>query len=159
MKKIILLLLVGISIFVSSCKGNADTPTETVDVKTPSTNSQGEVIVLTNEMYKQQIFNYEVNKEWEFEGDLPVIIDFYATWCGPCQMMSPRIEAIAKQFSSKIRVYKADVDQEGTLAQNLGISVLPTLLFIPMEGKPQATTGALSKDELVKAINDILKVK
>ena len=61
-------------------------------------------------MFKQKVFNYDLSKEWKFEGDMPVIIDFYATWCGPCRMLSPRVEAIAKQFKGKIRVYKVDTD-------------------------------------------------
>ena len=121
--------------------------------------SEGEVIALTNEMFKKTIFNYDLSKEWKFEGDMPVIIDFYATWCGPCRMLSPRVEAIAKQFKGKIRVYKVDTDEEELLAQTFGITSLPTLLFIPMEGQPQASSGLVSKEDLVKAVNNVLKVK
>jgi thioredoxin len=117
------------------------------------------VIVMTNEIFKQRVFNYEVNKSWKYEGKLPAIIDFYASWCGPCRILSPKVEEIAKEYSGKIVVYKVDTDEEQALAQSMGISSLPTLLFIPMNGKPQATMGAVPKETLVKAINDILLVQ
>lgn len=127
------------------------------DVDKSSVN--GEVETLTNEQFKKKIFNYEVNKEWKFEGDMPVIIDFYADWCGPCRILGPRVEAIAKQYAGKIRVYKVNTDEEQLLSQTFGITGLPTLLFIPMKGQPQASSGLVSKEDLVKAVNNVLLVK
>ena len=127
--------------------------------RSTSSNSKSEaVIVMTNDIFKQNVFNYEINKEWKFEGNLPVIIDFYATWCGPCRMLSPKVEEIAREYAGKIVVYKVDTDKEPLLAQSMGISSLPTLLFIPLKGKPQASMGAVPKVTLVKAINEILLV-
>ena len=127
--------------------------------RSTSSNSKSEaVIVMTNDIFKQKVFNYEINKEWKFEGNLPVIIDFYATWCGPCRMLSPKVEEIAREYAGKIVVYKVDTDKEPLLAQSMGISSLPTLLFIPLKGKPQASMGAVPKETLVKAINEILLV-
>lgn len=116
----------------------------------------GSVVQLTNESFKKMIFNYDVNKEWKFEGKKPALIDFYADWCGPCRQLSPLIEEIAKEYSGKIDVYKVDTEKEKILSQNLGITGLPTLLFIPSEGKPQVAMGALPKEHLVKAVNQIL---
>jgi len=119
----------------------------------------GSVIHLTNDLFKQKIYNYDINKQWKFEGDKPVIIDFYASWCGPCKMMSPIIEEIAKEYAGKIVVYKVDTDAESLLSQKMGISSLPTLLFIPLKGQPQGSVGAIPKESLVKAINEVLLVK
>jgi len=105
------------------------------------------------------IFNYEAGSEWKYAGKRPAIIDFYADWCAPCRQLSPLVEEIAKEYSGKIDVYKVDTDKENVLSQKLGITGLPTLVFIPVEGKPQITMGALPKETLVKAINDILKVR
>ena len=105
------------------------------------------------------VFNYELNKEWKYEGNKPAIIDFYADWCAPCRQLSPLVEEIAKEYSGKIDVFKVDTDKERNLAQKLGITGLPTLLFIPATGKPQITMGALPKESLVKAINEILLIK
>jgi thioredoxin 1 len=154
MKKFIISISFGLIVLLSNCNaGNTGKPTSN------ATSASGSVIVLTNAEFKKNVFNYEVNKEWKFEGKLPVIIDFYASWCGPCRQLSPRVEEIAKEYAGKIIVYKVDTDAEQELSQNLGIQSLPTLLFIPMKGKPQATMGAVPKETLVKAVQEVLLVK
>jgi len=157
MKKVIIFISLGLVLLLSNCK--AGNPEKTTNNAVASTTAVGAVNILTNEIFKQKIFNYEVNKEWKFEGNLPVIIDFYATWCGPCKQLSPRVEEIAKEYAGKIIVYKVDTDAEQLLAQNMGIQSLPTLLFIPVKGQPQATMGALPKETLVKAIHEVLLVE
>lgn len=153
MKKIFISIIVGLALFMRMA--NAENPvTLSNDVKTP-----GAVIALTDETFKQKVFNYEINREWKYEGKLPAIIDFYANWCGPCRQLSPRIEEIAKEYAGKIIVYKVDTDVERLLSQNMGISSLPTLLFIPVNGQPQVSMGALPKETLVKAVNEVLLVK
>jgi len=148
----IILVSLSLMLFFCNCSaGNSDKPKNKTD-------ESGSVIVMTNESFKQNIFNYEANKEWKYEGELPVIIDFYANWCGPCKQLSPRVEEIAKEYAGKIVVYKVDTDVEQLLSQNMGISSLPTLVFIPVSGQPQATMGALPKESLVKVINEVLLV-
>jgi thioredoxin 1 len=153
MKKHSIILLLALSLVLSESKaGNPDGTG-------PKSATTGSVVQLTNEGFKKMIFNHEVNKVWKFEGDRPAIIDFYADWCAPCRQLSPLVEEIAKEYSGKIDVYKVDTEKEGILAQKLGITALPTLLFIPAEGKPQITMGVLPKKNLVKAINEILLIK
>lgn len=153
LKRTLLLGFILAPFVFSECK--ADNPDGT-GIKSESDNM---VVQMTNESFKKLIFNYETNKEWKFEGTKPAIIDFYADWCAPCRQLSPLIEEIAKEYSGKINVYKVDTEKEKALAQSLGITALPTLLFIPAEGTPQVTMGALPKESLVKAINEILKLK
>jgi thioredoxin 1 len=155
MKKAVFLLSIGLVLILSNC--NVGTPARANE--NPAPTESGAVKVMTNDMFKQKIFNYTVNKEWKYEGNLPAIIDFYATWCGPCRMLSPKVEEIAKEYAGKIVVYKVDTDQEPVLAQSLGIQNLPTLLFIPVKGQPRVTMGAVPKETLVKAVNDVLLVK
>lgn len=117
------------------------------------------VLPLTNETFKKIIFNYSVNKEWRYESNKPAIIDFYADWCPPCRQLSPLVEEIAKEYSGKIIVYKVNTDEEKGLTQSLGITSLPTLLYVPVKGKPQITVGYLPKENIVSKINEILLTK
>lgn len=115
-----------------------------------------QVVHLTTQEFKEKVFNYEDSKEWNYAGSLPAIIDFYADWCGPCKMVAPILEELAKEYSGKIMVYKVDTENEQELASVFGIQSIPTLLFIPKEGQPQAAMGALPKHTFEKVIKDIL---
>ena len=93
------------------------------------------------------------------QADKPVLVDFYADWCGPCKMIAPSLEQLAKEYAGKIDIYKVDVDKETELAQVFGIQGIPALLYIPMTGKPQMLQGALPKDQLKEKIETILLKK
>ena len=149
MKKFFFFTIIMLPLIFAEC--TAETP-----ATPPAKGNAGTIVQLTNESFKKMIFNDDVNKEWKFEGKKPSLIDFYADWCGPCRQLSPLIEEIAKEYSGKIDVYKVDTEKEKILSQSLGITGLPTLLFIPAEGKPQVAMGALPKEHLVKAVNEIL---
>jgi len=115
-------------------------------------------IHLTKEAFLTNVLNYENNaQEWNYLGDKPAIIDFYATWCGPCKAVSPVLEELAKEFAGKIYIYKIDIDQEQELAAVFGIQSVPTFLFIPMKGNPQMAMGALPKENFLDVIKNIMK--
>jgi thioredoxin len=114
---------------------------------------------LTKETFKEKVFNWEENKDWKFEGDLPCLIDFYADWCQPCKMVAPILEELAKEYEGKLNIYKVDTEDQQELAAMFGIRSIPSLLFVPKEGQPQMAQGALPKDTLVQAIKDVLKVE
>ncbi|MBQ8222698.1 MAG: thioredoxin [Bacteroidales bacterium] len=114
-------------------------------------------INLTKEGYIKNVMDYRNNPtEWKYKGDKPAIIDFYASWCGPCKMLAPVLEDIAKDYEGKIYVYKVDTEAEEELSQMFNIRSIPTLLFIPMEGKPMMMQGALPKIELDNIIKEKL---
>ena len=113
---------------------------------------------LTNETFKSKVFDYQTNKEWLFAGDKPAIIDFYADWCGPCKMVTPVLEQLAVEYAGKIDIYKVNTDQEPELSGAFGIQSIPSILFIPVDGKPQMSMGAMSKADFVKAIQSVLNV-
>ncbi|MBN2349715.1 MAG: thioredoxin [Bacteroidales bacterium] len=114
---------------------------------------------LTKDTFKNKVFNFEVNKEWKYEGDKPCIIDFYADWCGPCKMVAPILEELAEEFKDKMYVYKVDTEAEQELAAMFGIQSIPSLLFVPVEGQPQMAMGALPKDTFIKAFKEVLNVE
>ena len=107
---------------------------------------------LTKDTFLKEIFDFENNKEWKFEGTLPAIIDFYADWCGPCKMVAPIIEELSEEYEGKVNFYKIDTEAEQELAGAFGIQSIPSLLFIPVDGKPQMAAGALPKDSFVEVI-------
>ena len=114
---------------------------------------------LNIEDFKKKIFNFETGKEWKYEGKIPVIIDFYAEWCGPCKMIAPVLDELAKDYEGKIKIYKINTEEERELAGAFGIMSIPSLLFVPMRGKPQMVTGAHSKEGFEKIIKDVLLKK
>ena len=111
---------------------------------------------LTKETFLKKVFNFEENKEWKFEGDLPCIIDFYADWCQPCKIVAPILEELEKEYEGKINIYKIDTESEQELAAAFGIRSIPSMLFCPKEGQPQMAQGALPKETLIQAIDDVL---
>lgn len=113
---------------------------------------------LSTASFKEKIFNYETKQEWEFQGELPVIIDFYADWCGPCKMVAPILEELSQEYAGKVNIYKVDTEAEQELAAAFGITSIPSILFIPKNDPPQMAQGAMPKESFVRAIQDVLKV-
>ena len=112
---------------------------------------------LTTAEFKKKVMDFEKHpKEWVFEGERPAIIDFYATWCGPCKATAPILEERAGEYAGKVDIYKVDVDQQQELAAMFGIRSIPSLLFIPKDGQPQMQVGAMNKQQLEAAIKSTL---
>lgn len=117
-------------------------------------------INLTREDFLTKVANYEANPEkWEYLGDKPCIIDFYADWCGPCKMVSPILDELAAEYDGEIYIYKVNTEVEQQLSGEFGIRSIPTLLFCPMGEEPQMAQGALPKDAFKKAIDEVLLKK
>ena len=113
-------------------------------------------IHLNKEAFLQKIDNYELNgSNWKFEGNKPAVIDFYASWCGPCKAMSPIIDELAGEYEGKVDIYKINVEDEQELASLFNVRSIPTLVFISTEGLPQVSVGGKSKDSLVSIINGL----
>ena len=113
---------------------------------------------LTKATFLEKVFNFEENKDWVFQGKRPALIDFYADWCGPCKMLAPILEQLSEEYDGKIDIYKIDTEKEQELAAAFGIRSIPSMLFCPMNGKPQMANGALPKGELERIITEVLEV-
>lgn len=166
MKKILGASLVLIMIAFTACgnqssnKAEQDVKeTETKNIQTKETEKMG-TIQLTKAEFLEKVANYEANpNEWKYLGDKPCIIDFYADWCGPCKVIAPILEELAKEYDGQIYIYKVDTEKEQELAAAFGIRSIPSLLFCPMEGQPQMAQGALPKETFKKAIDEVLLKK
>jgi thioredoxin 1 len=81
-------------------------------------------IQLTKQGFKEKVFDYEQDQEWKYKGTLPAIIDFYADWCGPCKMVAPILDELAKEYDGKLTIYKVDTEagapmlQKGAIPKN-----------------------------------------
>ncbi len=131
-----------------------------IEPKTAGIDESGgkEIIHLTSETFKKEIFDYTKYKDWKYEGKIPAIVDFYADWCRPCKMMEPTLVKLQKEYKGKIQIYKVNTDDNPEVSQAYGITGIPALLFIPMEGEPQMSTGLLPEETLVTTISEVLKV-
>lgn len=113
---------------------------------------------LTKETFKEKIFDYENNNEWNYKGEKPCIIDFYADWCGPCKMVAPIMEELSKDFEGLVNIYKINTDEEQELSSLFGIRSIPSVLFIPVNDKPRMAIGAMPKQGYEQAIADVFGI-
>jgi len=107
---------------------------------------------LNKQMFLEKVFDYEKNREWKYEGELPALIDFWAPWCGPCRMIAPVLEELSEEYKGRVHIYKVNTDEEQELGAVFGIRSIPSLLFVPKEGQPKMAVGALPKEALKDAI-------
>ena len=96
-------------------------------------------------------FEHEINKSTK-----PVVVDIYATWCGPCQQMAPIIDELEKEVGSHYKFVKINVDESRELSIQYGVTSIPTFLFIKNGSVQGKTTGYMSKDDLLSKIKEYL---
>jgi len=161
MKKNLLIILIATA-FMAACnttekKSEADS-SETAVMTTPEAPkvTKGKVMQLNNVTFRQLVHDYKTNPQWNFIGDKPSIVDFYADWCAPCRRIAPILDELAFEYSDYITIYKVNVDYEPDLAKVYNIQSLPSLLFIPIKADPVLQIGAYSKMDYKNMIENIL---
>lgn len=87
--------------------------------------------------------------------DVPVLVDFYADWCGPCKMMGPVVDSLAKEYDGRIKVGKVNIDEEPELAQRYGVMSIPYFAFMKNGNIVSDELGAIPKERLVKKIEEL----
>ena len=93
-----------------------------------------------------------------FEKDKPMIINFFADWCGPCQMFTPTLSEINDEYAGKITIYKINIDQSPEIAALFGIKSVPTTLFLKKNEEPIMTSGVMAKESLLRAITEVFRI-
>ena len=117
--------------------------------------SKKAVVELNSEQFNAKV--YDMNKEdLVYLGDKPAIVDFTATWCGPCQRIAPILEELAKEYEGQIVIYKVDVDKNKPLARSFNVSSIPAVMFIPVGGEPVMTVGSRDKEKFQSEIETLL---
>ena len=114
---------------------------------------------VTKDYFNKNVYNLDKvddSGELRFLGKKPVLIDFYATWCGPCRVLEPILDELYEEYDGEIDIYKVNTEEEMELAGAFGVMSLPTLLFIPIEGKPVISPGAPPKQMLKELIDEKL---
>ncbi len=97
--------------------------------------------------FKQKVWNYSKNTKFTRVGELPVILDFYATWCRPCKMLAPHLQTIQNKYKGKLIVYRIDVDKEPELAKLFKVEAMPTIIFINSKTAYTSELGYRDYDE------------
>lgn len=117
----------------------------------------GKLNSITREYFLEHIYDYRKDKEFVFKGDKPVVIDFWATWCGPCMRLIPELEKMAEKYKDQVIFLKVNADKEKELCGMFNIVALPTLFFIPVGGKPIVEMGATPEKYIEIIENQLLK--
>lgn len=114
-----------------------------------------EPIAMDRQMFVERVFDFQ-SDTWNYKGDKPAIINFWASWCAPCRVFARTLTQIAAEFSDEIYVYKINVDEQPELAAAFGVRNLPFTVFVPMEGTPHSELGVISRRALRRTIERTL---
>ena len=120
-----------------------------------SAQEKGKVVTLTTAEFKAKVCDIDADT-FKYLGNKPAIVDFYADWCGPCRAIAPILEELAKEYGDKIVIYKVNVDKDPDVAASFGISSIPAVMYIPVNGEARMTVGGRSKDKFKKEIQAYL---
>lgn len=157
MKKLSLVAICSIMFIACGNKQKSDENIKYFEQKKYETTAskEGKCIGLTTEDFNKRVADTS-KKRWRYLGDKPAIIDFYADWCGPCRMIAPTLEEIAKKYNGELYIYKVNIDNEPELSQRFGISAIPTIMFVPINGEPITERGIIGMEGFEKYIKKVL---
>lgn len=113
------------------------------------------VRIIDTEKFRSEIFDFVNEKNFEFKKDKPIILNFFATWCGPCRVFAPALEAAAQEYEGEFNFFKIDIDKDPQVPALFGIRSVPTTVFFIPNDQPAMTTGNIGKEGLDRAINEL----
>ena len=114
--------------------------------------SKDEIPELNLQSFKQKVWNFDKDKTFKRLGNLPIILDFHATWCRPCKMLAPHLQAIQDKYKGKLIIYRIDVDKDPVLAQRFSVQAMPTVVFIGNKTNYKTELGYQEFDALEKLV-------
>ncbi|MDR2562308.1 MAG: hypothetical protein LBC98_00005, partial [Prevotellaceae bacterium] len=115
--------------------------------------NEGEIVHLDRDAFLRDVFNFRQHSEWKYQGDIPCVIDFWATWCAPCRKLDPILKELSEEYKGRVKFYKINVDKEREVAEGyFGVNSIPVLLFVPKTGEPKKLQGLDSKESIRKEI-------
>ena len=114
-----------------------------------------QIIELNSQTFKQKVWNFDKSKTFNRVGNLPIILDFYATWCRPCKMLAPHLQTIQNKYNGKLIVYRIDVDQQPELARLFNIEAMPTIVFMGSKTNYKSELGYKDYDEFEQIVKTI----
>ena len=118
-----------------------------------------EITDLNLQGFKQKVWNFDKDKSFTRLGSLPIILDFHATWCGPCKLLAPHLQTLQNKYKGKLIVYRIDVDKEPLLAQRFNVNAMPTIVFIGTKNSFKTELGSMEYDALEKLATKYLFVR
>jgi len=156
-----LLLTFSLVFGTTSCTAKAKDSKKDNSTATKATINKDETKTYARHISQKEfidlVADYKNMETWQYKGKLPAIVDFYATWCGPCRQIAPILEKLAKEYDGKLVIYKVDVDNSKELARAFEVKSIPSLLFVPMKGEPKMSVGSLPEKELKERIDKMIK--
>ena len=159
MKKLLVLSIVLSALFFSCGNSDKNKEAKKQDI-TASESTSNEKTFIKEMSYKdfvKNVWDLETSaNEFVFKGSKPCVIDFYATWCGPCKMIAPIMEKLAKEYDGKVDFYKVDCDQEMKLATILQVRNIPMVFFMKEGDQPEKSVGAKDEAYFRSQINKLL---
>ena len=159
MKRLLFITLISIAL-LSSCGSSGNNKQESnqeVTASVSNDNDKSFVKTITYKDFVKNVWDIEANpNEFVFKGKRPCVIDFYATWCGPCKMVAPILEKLAKEYDGKVDFYKVDTDKEQKLSTIMKIQYIPAVFFMKDGTQPESSVGAKDEEFFRTQINAML---
>jgi len=114
--------------------------------------------IITAEEFKKNVFDYTASDDLVFEKERPVIVNFFADWCGPCRAFAPTLENVATKSEGLVNVYKVNIDHHPEVPALFGIRSVPTTVFLAAGSEPALATGMISEDGMAKALKELFGI-
>lgn len=128
-----------------------------LSVFTVSADDDGKVESINQAEFSEKIFDYSTREKPVIKSERPAVIDFWAPWCGPCRRFAPVMDSLAVRYKGKVDFYKINIDNNEAIARQLGVSSIPLVLFVPVDGNDvQGMMGVYPTDAYVDVVDEYL---